>query len=415
MATPYLKSWTPNKTYEFDLRIGDTDYSNDLYKLSIRSSTSTPYQNFTIELFLNSMDLLTEEIYGQTPIKLSIKLIGETGISQEQVDFDLMFSETQTSYHMKNISKLTDQIERTPITLNTISRPSFTTMSKMVNSIYYNTTPEAIVNNVLSNTKAEIEYDANGKNTLGIDQFLIPPSSVYKTIKYLDRTYGVFNGMLGLTCSFDNKVKIQNLSKKIGSSQTFTVYSLATNANQEKILNMTDQDKFYTKVPFKVMNRGNSIFAYISPTNRYITKPNNQLSHTIDISTEDFAKKYGLITKNIANKQNIFYDSDAIRPDSRITYHTNQTGYNTDPSFINANLSRAISDVSLIVVELQHRLPILNLMDVGEAVNLIPQVSEYKSLGGLYVLKASEIGWVRSKVWETWARLYLMRTNISSN
>jgi len=416
MATPYLKSWTPSTTYEFDLRIGNKDYSNDMYKLSIKSSTTTPYQNFEIELFLDPNDLITQEIYGQTPIKLTVTLKGETISSEEQVKFDLMFAETETAYHMQRASQQTDQIERVPITLSTISRPSFTTMSKIVNNVYFGTTPEAIVRNVTTQASgATLEYDTNGKNPLLIDQFLIPPSTLYRTIKYLDRTYGVFHGMLGLHCSFDNIIKVQNLSKKTQSSQAFTVYSLATNIDQQKILESEDPTVFYTRIPIKVMNRGNSIFSAISPTVRYITKPKNQLSHTIDIDTESFAQTYGIISKNAANKQTIFYDTDAIRKDSRITYHTNQTGFDTDQGFVNAGLSRTMADVSMIIVELQHRLPILNLMNVGDAVNIIPQVAEFKSLGGLYVLKASDIGWVRSKVWESWARLYLVRTNVSSN
>jgi len=415
MATPYLKSWTPDTSYEFDLRIGDIDYSNDLYKLSINSSTTTPYQNIQLELYLDSTQILTEQIFGQTPIKLSVKLKGETVWTQEQVDFDLMFLETESSYHMQQVASATDQAERTPITFNTVSRPAFKTMTKMVNNIYHNTSPEAIVRNVLEQAKdAKLEYDANGKSKLGIDQFLIPPSTIYTTLRYLDRTYGIFDGMLGLHCSHDNIVKVQNLSKKVSSSQAFTVYTLATNLNQEKILSMTDPSKFYTKVPIKIRNRGNSIFAYTSPRNRYITKPSDALSHTIDINTETFAQEYGVISKNIADKQIIYYDAQAMSQDNRIRYHTDQTGYNRDEGFVKSNLTRSIADVSLLEVELQHRLPILNLMNVGESVNLIPQVSEYKHLGGNYVLKGADIGWVRSKVWESWARLYLMRTNVSS-
>lgn len=416
MATPYLKSWTPDISYEFDLRIGDIDYSNDLYKLSIKSSTTTPYQLIKMELYLDSTELLTEQIYGQTPIKLSVKLKGETVWTQEQVDFDLMFSDTQASFHMQHVNQETDQAERVPVTLSTISRPAFKTMSKMVNNVYFATTSEAIIQNLITQVPdAKLEYDANGKSKLAIDQFLIPPSTIYKTINYLDRTYGVFDGMLGLHCSHDNIVKVQNLSKKIGSSNAFSVYSLATNVNQEKILSMTDPTKFYTKVPIKVSNRGNSIFAIVAPRNRYITKPSNALSTTIDVNTEEFSKTYGIISKNIADKQTIYYDAEAMNADKRIAYHTNQTGFNSDQGFVRSNLSRAIADVSMVEIELQHRLPILNLMNVGEAVNFIPQVSEYKKLGGSYVLKGSDIGWVRSKVWESWARLYLIRTNISTD
>ena len=76
MATPLLKKWTPSTSYEFDLRIANKDYSNDLVSVSIRSAVNTPYQNISLDLFLDSTDILTDEIYGQTPIKLTIKLMG---------------------------------------------------------------------------------------------------------------------------------------------------------------------------------------------------------------------------------------------------------------------------------------------------------------------------------------------------
>jgi hypothetical protein len=417
MATPYLKSWTPGTTYEFDLRIGDRDYSNDLYSVSIKSAINTPYQNVDLELYLDPNDIITDKIYGQAPIKFNVTLKGESTWPQQTVKFELMFSGTEADYQMQKTSQLRDQSERSPIIFSTVSRNAYTTMSKMVNSVYFGQTPESIVRSILANTDAKIEYDTNGKNGLKIDQLLIPPSSVYKTVNYLDRTYGLFNGMMAFHCSHDNVAKIQNLSTKIGSSQAFTIYTLATDMNQEKILSMTEIDKFYTKTPVKVMNRGNSIFAVVSPRNRYITKPRDRLSHTIDIESEEFVKSHGIISRaGAASKESnrIYYDTYAIKDDSRITYHTDQTGYDLDEGFVKSNLSRAFGDVSLVSIQLQHRLPILNLLNVGEAVNLIPQVSDYKNLGGFYILKASDIGWVRSKVWESWARVYLMRSNISS-
>ncbi len=414
MTEKLLKSWTPNTTYEFDLRIADKDYSNDLISVNIKSAVSTPYQNISLDLYLDSTDIITDKIYGQTPIKLSIKLKAQQNWPQEEVDFDLLFLNIDTDFAMQRGNQLADQAERTAVRFNTILRPSYETMTTIVNGLYFGQKPESIVRNVLSNTTADIDYDTNGKSSLPIDQFLIPPSTVYQSIKYLDRVYGIFNGTLGFHCTFDNKVKVQNLSKNTTASQALSIYQLATNIDQEKILSENDPDKFYTKTPIKVFNRGNSIFLVQAPTNRYIVKPRDQLSKVFDINTENLTKTFGIVPPNTSNFQTVYYDKEAIKTNKRIMYHINQTGYDSDNTFINSNLSKSIQDISQIAIELQHNLPILNLMAVGEGVNFIPQIADYKPLGGMYVLKASELGWIRSKVWESWARVHLMRSIITT-
>jgi hypothetical protein len=414
MTQKLLKSWTPGITYEFELRIDDQDYSNDLVSITIRTSANTPYQNISLDLYLDASDILSEEIYGQTPIKLSVKLLGEQRWPQQTVDFDLLFLNTSTDFSMQRTHEDNDQKERAPLRIETISRQSYQTMTTQVNGLYFGKKPEDIVNDVLSKTTANIDYDVNGKSTLNIDQFIIPPSTVYRTIHYLNDTYGIFNGVLGFHCSYDNRVKVQNLSKKIVDSQALTVHQLATNTDQSKIFEDTDPSKFYTKVPIKAFNRGNSIFSVLSPTNRYIVKPRNQLYKTININTEEQALKYGLISENVSGTAEIFYDKEAIKTDKRITYHTNQTGYDLDNTFINSTLTESLQDMTQLQIEVQHDLPILNLMAVGEGVNFLTEITSYGALSGFYVLKASEIGWIRSKVWESWANLHLIRTNIST-
>jgi hypothetical protein len=413
MATPILKSWTPSTTYDFDLRIADKDYSNDLVSVGIRSAVNTPYQNFTLDLYLDATDILIDELYGQNPIKLSIKLMGEVSWPQQTVEFDLLFLNIDAQYTMQRANKAGDQSERVPVRFNAISRKAYTTMTTIVNGFYEQEGAKGIIEDVLSNTEATIEYDTNGRRKYAIEQFLIPPSTIYKTVLYLDRTYGVFEGSLGFHCTYDNRVKVQNLSKKTTSSQYLTIHQLATTTDQSKIINETDPTKFYTKVPVKMFNRGNSVFSVLAPINRFIVKPDSELYKVIEINTEDFIKTYGTIAPNILGNQEIFYDKFAIKTDKRIRYRTNQTGDNSDKTFIQANMAKAIQDMSQIEIELQHNLPILNLMEVGEGVNFLSQISEYRPITGYYVLKASEIGWIRSKTWESFARVYLMRSNIS--
>ena len=139
MATPLLKSWTPTTTYEFKLIIEDQDYSNDLVRLSISSDIGTPYQNVTFELFLDPTDLITNKIYGESKIKLTIILKGELHTDDQRVDMDLMFLRIKTGYTMQRSSQtqLGEQIERQSIVIETLVRDPYTTMNTQLNSIYY--------------------------------------------------------------------------------------------------------------------------------------------------------------------------------------------------------------------------------------------------------------------------------------
>lgn len=411
MASPYLKSWTPSTTYEFELFINDQDYSNDLTRISIRSSVGTPYQNVLFELFIDSTDIITRGIYGQKKIKFTVILKGETQASDERIDMELMFLRIKTDYSMQRTtqSEIGEQIERTSVMVETVLRQPYITMNTQVNELYVGQTPESIITNLINTyTNAKIEYDTNGKNGLVIDQFLVPPSTLYRAIEYLDRTYGVFQGVLSANCFFDNTIRIQNLSKKIQSDKAFTVYLLATNIDNTKILQSNDPTSFYTKEPVELVHRGNSMVSDVGPYLNYITKPRNELYNQIQLTTNDVALQNGITTK----RQGIKYDAEAIK---RTVFHTNNTGYDTDQTFAKASVAKSIENVSTISIGLQHNLPILNLMRVGASVNFVPQITDYTAMGGFYVLRASNIGWIRSKMWESWARIYLMRANVTEN
>lgn len=411
MATPYLKSWTPSTSYEFELFINDQDYSNDLVRIEIRSSVSNPYQNVNLELYIDSTDLITKGIYGQDKIKLSVILKGETQASDERVDMELMFLRIRTDYSMQRAtqSELAEQIERTSIMIETLLRDPYISMNTQVNQLFVGQTPQNIITQLVNTyTNAKLEYDTNARNPLVIDQFLVPPSTLYRAILYLDRTYGVFKGILSTTCSFDNTIKIQNLSKKIQSEKAFVVYLLATDIDNSKILQSDDPTVFYTKQPVELLHRGNSIVSDVGPDLSYMVKPSNELYKEIQLNTNNTALENGITTK----RQGIDYDSNAIK---RRVFHTNNTGYDKDEIFARASLAKAVAHTSTLSIGLQHNLPILNLMRVGSSVNFIPQVTDYTPMGGFYILRSSEIGWIRSKVWESWARIYLIRSNVVEN
>lgn len=411
-STPLISYWHLDITYDFTLRVGENDYSTDLTRVEIRSSVTLPYQHIFLDVFMDPRDILSEQLFGQQPIKLIIRLKGKQPETLEEIVFDLMYIDTEGSYAPAQKSYLSDQVERSIVRFKTICSEPYKTMTTMVNKVYFNSTPTTIIGDLINSyTKGILNYDDMGQSKLAIDQLLIPPTTIYGVVQYLDRTYGVFNGPLGFHCSFDNKVKVQNLSYKPKSAQKFTLYLIATDRDNSDIFENDDPAFFYTKTAVTSSYKGNSIFSVSAPTRRYIVKPKDTLFRNIDINLQSFSKKYGVIEKN---NDSIYYNAQTINPEKRISYHKDQTGYDTDQTFINSNLSRRISDMAVTTATIEGNLALLNLMEVGEHIKIVSHVDDHLKLGGAYILKGSDIQFMKANAWESAAKIYLSRTNIAA-
>ena len=402
--------YTPTRTYEFEVKIGDLDYTPDLYKITIFTSIDIPYQSFILEFFFDPNDIIIEKIYGQTPIKLTARLFGYEypNIPQEEIVFELMFIKETTPLLMLSKTPENIQKDRAPITIMAVPRTPFITMSTFVNDIFYGSTVESAIQSlVTNNTTASLKYDQSGKNTDKIDQILIPPSTLYECIRYINRTFGIFNGTGVIFTSYDNKIFVKNLTKKITSSHKFTVWQLAIDADNSKILEKTgDGITFYTRQEIKTDYKANSMFALLAPNMKHIVKPRDRLSYTFNIGLEQFSKDYGVISKT--NK--IFYDSGALS-DKRVKIYKDHTGYDLSRAFINADISRKISKLTDIKIQLEGEMKILNLMEVGEGILFNSGTETARDLTGKYILSSSELSFQKSKDWESAANITLSRTN----
>ncbi|MGD2072242.1 MAG: hypothetical protein PVG65_01990 [Candidatus Thorarchaeota archaeon] len=410
MATRF---WTPTRSYDMQLIIKDKDYTPDLQKISIATSLTTPYQIVVLYLFIDANDMILDKIYGQDYLKLSIRLLGQGAVPVEQIEFDLMYLTSDYDIIVKSVDQQKTMKDRSPIEITTVCRKPFQTMSSIVNSLFYNSNMSETVATLVQGLKtgATLNYDTNYTNDEKIDQIIVPPTTFYQAVKYLDKTFGIYNGLLGFFALYDNKIYLKNLTRKIISSHTFTVNHLATDAEEnETITQGIDGVTFYTWDDIETEYSGNSVFSVIAPRNRFVVKPGDTINHTIDINLENFAQTYGLISKN--NK--IFFDSDALSLYRR-SVMTNHTGYEKTRSFINADLSKEIASLASLNIEFNSKnISILNLMNIGEAVKFNSKVSEYVQLTGKYILKSSELTFQRLKEWEAIANLNLIRTNKSS-
>jgi hypothetical protein len=410
-AGPGDRFWNPTRTYEFDLMIGKVDLTLDLISVSIITSIDVPYQSFVLQVALDPNDIIIEQIYGQKPLTMKVRLFATgTRITLEETIFELMYLTSDMPIEV-TVEKPEDmQKDRQVITFVCVSRKAYTTMNSVVANAYQGATLGTVVNELIASapTKPTPVVDTQGANAEVMDQILIPTSTLYKNLQYLNRTFGLYDGMATMFCSHDNKVYIKNLTAKMKTSSKFVVYQLPLGKDNTKIIEKcTDGKFFYTTKNLETTYKGTSAFAYMAPRQLHIVKPKDRLFHTIDVELEPLAQTYGLISKGTK----IFYDTVALPSSNRVAIHKDHTGNEMNESYIRAKYARRVSSLTEVMVEVQQSIRILELMNVGEAVKLDTQIIPTTDFTDMYILRASHIQFSKVTDWEAAAVLFLIRTN----
>lgn len=403
--------YTPTRGYDLELKIKDLDYSGDLNGLRIVSSLSSAYQIIFLNLFLDSDDIILDGgLFGQDPLKLTIRLLGQDENDKEQLEFELMYIKSifdmPAKSSINNTGGKDEQGERVPFKLVTVVRQPFKTMTTNVNYIYEGKKLKEIIEDLGSKVGAtSVEIDDDSINPEIIDQVIIPPITFYKAITYLDETFGIYEGVSTSFCQFDNSVYVKNLTKRINNDFAFKVHLLSTDLDNTKIIEESLNGlTFYTYDSIKSEYKGNTKFANMAKNIKYIVKPKDKLFHLIEKDLETVCKENGLIFKNSS------FQFDEIIS-NRVRYDNSHTGYNETETFANAEISKKISSMSMIKLIIHRNLPILNLTNVGECVKFDTNIVSYGEITGKYILHSSDILFNREKDWECGAIINLIRTN----
>jgi hypothetical protein len=404
------RTYVPTRSYDLQLKIKDKDYTNDLYQLRLVSSVNSPYQIIKMSLFVDPNDAILERLYGKDPLKLIIRLIGQTKYVKEDVNFDLMFVKGSMQLgSKKSLSVGSNQKERSTFNIIAICRLPFKTMTYPVNEIYSNTTVTEVLQDLVSKTGATLEIDSQGINEEKIDQLIIPQTTLKKSIDYLDKRFGIFLGPSIYYCNFDNKVHIKNIASKVKMNQTFTIYQLSTDLKSDEIIKKcTDGKNFYTYSSIDTSYSGNVKLSVHANTERFIMTPRDQLFHVLAKNTKEVASQYGIIYQNNIKQEK--FDSDDIL-ENREKTNEDPCAYETSEVFAISNISKNLSNLSTISISLERNLPVLNLLNIGEAVKLNSQIVEFTELSGKYVLKNTSIEFAKEREWRNTCKVDLIRTN----
>ena len=415
--------YTPNRTYDVQVKIKDQDYTNDMLRVIIGSSLSTAYQVVSLVMSVDPNDILVEDLFGGEPIKLNITLHREQVYPGPRVDVELMYVSSSFQLTEKDEMSTATQKDRTILTIVTVVRKCYQTMNALVNKVFIGTNLSAIITQLASDVGATVTYDTDGQNKESIDQICIPPTTFYKVVKehtrndpdvfdgYLDQRFGLFDGVPGVFCQYDNKVYIMNLTSNLKKDQAFTIYELSGMRDEketERIMKESlDGKVFYTYTTIETDYSGNAKFAKLATSLKHLVRPNDTITATVEQELETVAKDYSLLYLAQSTSPNLNIDPAV----NRTRYYNEDTGFNINPTLFNSRYSRTIADLSTISMSIERNLPVLNLIEVGKCVKFKPKTLEYADLEGKYILWSSEINLSRPADWQATARINLVRTN----
>ena len=399
----------PARGYDIQLIIKDRDYTPELFGIRVVSSVTAPYQIVTLDMLIDPEEILKENVFSKNPLKLSIKLEGRGAekIILERMDFDLMYLKTSYSAAPQVRTSETSQKDRTMIKIITVPRKPFKTITTLVNDVFIGKTVKDIIQALIGKTDATLNFTNTGANSEPIDQVVIPPTTLYKAIMYLDETFGIFDGMLGVHCALNNELQVHNLSKEINKDQTFGIFQIPldyTKNEMNEVFKQCDDGKnFYTYAPLRTDFSGNTKFSLLANKTKHIVKPKDTLYNIIEKDLNEITSDFGVVYK---------YDKVATDPiTDRTKYYTDHLGYQENETFINSRLSKYLSNISTISVEIEKNLRILKLLNVGETVKLITKNLQYTTLEGKYILKNSDISFTKAGEWFPTCNLTMFRSN----
>lgn len=405
---------------------GDLDLSQNLMSVTIVSSINAPYQTVITSFLVDSKILVRKDLFGKSDILLDIALMTEGVSPSENIKLELITIRQDVPLSMKEQSELGIQVEDMLTLVNIIKQP-YIQMSTPVNKLFdesHRKTPIEMVEDIISDfLPANINTDIRSTNinTEKLFQFIVPPMSFMNSIRYIDGSdmdlvnkfgpgVGIFNGPMFFTNRFEidggNTFCIWDLGSMMGGEIEYMIYQLALGDDDSTIMEKAgvEDDVFYTRNTVSHIYRGNQDIIANNYTNKYISKPSNDLYELVEVSMEEAfensVKDGGTLDINEILKSNY-------------SYRFLEVGLETTNIPYMARLSRKISSLSEIEIYVDRNLSINKLSRVGVPIDFIPRTADYVDLGGRYIVNSSRINFSReTDSWVARTRIRAARANV---
>ena len=410
------------KNYYLEFRIGKADLTAELKSVRIVSSITNPYQVIFVSVFVDLNKMLLNESFTQENPKLIIKSMPVLGLPLEVIEFDLLVLDSQqnsVSQRSSNLSK--NQVDRTMLNLICVPKSAFKIMNTTVNKIFIMKNIKEILTYLISSCGGIATIDNEEINPSIIDQVCIPPMTLYKAIRevppqnqtkdtysgFLDKLFGLYNGISAVFCNHENKVFVKNLSREVNKKQRFLIYQVMSESNTKEISSKsTSKESIFTTSEVKTKYVANAKKSRIGDTTNFIVKPRDTLKLFKNFSYDSVANNSGII----AGRKKVFSNPSVSVRDTWINSHP---GYEYTDTFARTAIAKTSAELSSISIIVNNFPQLTLMMNVGVSVKFLTETIEYVSLSGNYIYKSSDIVFSKDKSWTAQCNVSLMRTNVT--
>lgn len=406
----------------------DIDLSQNLMSVTIISSINAPYQTVITSFLIDSKILVRKNIFGKGDMVLEIQLMTEGVTPTESTKLELVTIRQDAPLSMKDPGELGIEVQDVLTVVNVVKSP-YIQMSTMVNKLFdesHQKTPIEMIESVVTDFLPDINTNiiTDNSNTERIYQYIVHPMNFIDAVKYIDGSdmeivekygpgVGIFNGPLFFTDRFEidgtDTFCMWDLSYMMSGDIEYTVYQLALGGDDTDIMEKAgvENDVFYTRNDISHIYRGNQDIITNNYTNKFLSKPSNELYEQIELSMDEVfnnsVKSGGEININESLKDNYCHKNIL------------EVGLETSNAPYMARMSRKISSLSEIEIYMDRNLSIEKLSRVGIPIEFIPRTADYVDIGGRYIVNSSRINFSReTDSWVCRTRIRSARANLKN-
>jgi hypothetical protein len=329
---------------------------------------------------------------------------------------------------MKDTNPQLPDKTRSSIRIKAVPVAGYNKMSTLVKGVYLESKLGDVLRDLEEQVGTGVVNLGNFKyqNRETIDQIIVPPSTLYQALKYLDRTFGFNHGLSNISSSsfesilskkkrtstfaIEDEFKPIVYIKNISETAKFPAISItqlsSSSSHQDDLLNTFDGKTYYTYNNVETEYTGNTAYATYGSKMRHVVKPKDELFYTIEIDTPQFINDYGITTK----KDSAPYDNSGQI--NRTGFFKDHTGYERTETHIQAGWSKMFTQLSVMKVYLEKWLLLSTILDSGYGAIFKSNIIDNRDLTGNYVVKVSQAHFIRAKRdWECGVTLHLIRSN----
>lgn len=389
-----LEKGITNPYYEILLEIEELNLTENLNRVDIVNSINSIYPIIKIQLNANSKEMILEKIYGQNPIDLTIILNTEDREAIREIKWELMAIKIDYSTEQKTQEENKGHLHSEPISIYCVQKDPFIQMTTIVNELFEdgsNKKPIDAVNDIIDSF-LEVDSDVNdkGSNDEKIDQIIVPPMAFTKAIKYLNDSFGIYDGNLFYYARLedgDTKFEMWDLGEQINEPELYKIVLLTEGDDEKEIYEEANiEDNFYiykANIKNYDANKNAMVKGY---KHRFISKPSDGLYHNVDIDLEQIYNENSVTTRNPGEL--ILEESLKNR---YIIHNKNYTGYEKTEELAKSFLSKLNSGMTMMTFDIFKNVDLTNVIRVGVPVEFEPKVEEYMEHGGKYIVASSYV------------------------